>query len=51
MIYNTEAILSVEIAMESARVSAYTPKGNDTARVEELDLVKEERMQTFYQME
>lgn len=38
IVYDAKAILRVEIGMETTRVSAYTPEGNEAAWVEELDL-------------
>lgn len=44
MVYDTKTVLSVEIGVETIRVSAYTLEGNEVARVKELDLVEEKRM-------
>lgn len=51
IVYGAEAILPVEVGMETARVSTYTPEDNGVAQVEELDLFEEKRMQAFFQME
>lgn len=40
MVYGAKVILPVEIGIETAWISAYTPEDNASAQAEELDLVE-----------
>lgn len=51
IVYGSEAILPLEIGMETARIFIYDPKDNVPAQVEELDLVEKRQMRAFYLIE
>lgn len=49
IVYGIEAVLPVKIGIESARIATYSPDDNEIVWHAELDLIKEKRMQAFYQ--
>lgn len=49
--YETNAILSTEISVEIDHILAYDPKDNDITHMTELDMIEENYVWAFYQIE